>query len=399
VSTYLFDDYELDVARYELRRLGVSVPVEPQVFEVLAFLVQHADRVVSKDDLFSAVWPEGYVTESALTSRIKAARQAVGDDGQRQRVIRTVHGRGYRFVGELRAPASSATEPTAALVPADPAVDAPPPIRYAQSADGARIAYWTRGDGPDLVALPDLPFADCEADWRLAPLRAFLQRVGAGARLIRYDARDTGQSAREGGDLSLDSHVADLLAVLDAAGVDRAALYAPHHAGPIAVAFAAAHPDRVSHLVLWCSYASGDEPQWMTGMGGLLKRDWLTYSEAIAHALLGWDRPDDARQYAAVVRAAVRQEDLARYWGAIRRFDARPHLRNVRAPTLVLHRRDIPLLPLDAARRLAAAIPGARLTIVGGVCPTVIVEPDEPLAAIRDFLSLDAPAPRDRRRG
>jgi DNA-binding winged helix-turn-helix (wHTH) protein len=97
---YLFADHELDTRCFELRRRGSggSVAVEPQVFDVLRYLVEHADRVVTKDELLDSVWGTRFVTESTLSSRIKDARRAVGDDGRSQMVIRTVHGRGYRLV-------------------------------------------------------------------------------------------------------------------------------------------------------------------------------------------------------------------------------------------------------------------------------------------------------------
>ena len=96
-----FGDYELSVERVELRRGGEPVAVEPQVFDVLAYLVRNRDRVVPKTELLDQVWGDRFVSESALTSRIKSARRAIGDTGRDQRAIKTVHGRGYRFVLEV----------------------------------------------------------------------------------------------------------------------------------------------------------------------------------------------------------------------------------------------------------------------------------------------------------
>jgi DNA-binding winged helix-turn-helix (wHTH) protein/tetratricopeptide (TPR) repeat protein len=98
---YEFEGYELDTARLEVRRVGAVLPVEPQVFEVLAYLVEHRDRVVPKEELLDNIWGDRFVSESALTSRIKAARRLIGDDGSQQRLIRTVYGRGYRFVATI----------------------------------------------------------------------------------------------------------------------------------------------------------------------------------------------------------------------------------------------------------------------------------------------------------
>ena len=98
---YRFGDCELDVDAVELRRGTGAVPVEPQVFAVLAYLIGHRGRAVPKEELLDEIWGDRFVSESALTSRIKSARQAVGDDGTAQQVIRTVHGRGYRFVADV----------------------------------------------------------------------------------------------------------------------------------------------------------------------------------------------------------------------------------------------------------------------------------------------------------
>src|ERR671911_1134647 len=98
---FRFDDCELDTDLFELRRGGSPEPIEPQVFDVLRYLVMHRDRVVTKTELLDNVWGDRFVSESALTSRIKAARRAVGDDGAQQRLIKTAHGRGYRFVAPV----------------------------------------------------------------------------------------------------------------------------------------------------------------------------------------------------------------------------------------------------------------------------------------------------------
>ncbi|MDX2381731.1 MAG: transcriptional regulator, partial [Acidimicrobiia bacterium] len=95
-----FGRCELDLDRVELRVDGVQVQVEPQVFDVLAYLVEHRERLVPKEELLDNVWGDRFVSESALTSRIKTARQMVGDSGREQGVIKTVHRRGYRFVAD-----------------------------------------------------------------------------------------------------------------------------------------------------------------------------------------------------------------------------------------------------------------------------------------------------------
>ncbi len=99
---YAFDDFELDDGAVELRRGGAVAPVEPQVFALLLLLVENRERMVSKDEIIEKVWSGRIVSESALTSRIKSARQALGDDGKAQKYIRTLHGQGFRFVADAK---------------------------------------------------------------------------------------------------------------------------------------------------------------------------------------------------------------------------------------------------------------------------------------------------------
>jgi len=99
---YRFGTFELDLAKVELRADGQPQPVEPPVFALLAFLVEHRERLVSKDEIFEKVWERRVVSDSALSSRIKSARKALGDNGRTQRYIRTVHGQGLRFVADVR---------------------------------------------------------------------------------------------------------------------------------------------------------------------------------------------------------------------------------------------------------------------------------------------------------
>ncbi len=137
-----FDDCELDLAAFELRRAGKPFAVEPQVFELLSYLARHPGRLISKDELIEQVWGGRIVSDAALASRIKSARRAIGDDGEQQRLIRTVHGRGFRFLG--------ASAPLAAPAPA-PADTAPPAT--APAPGGGRTCVQAVGRSGELEAL------------------------------------------------------------------------------------------------------------------------------------------------------------------------------------------------------------------------------------------------------
>ena len=126
--TIVFGDCTLDTQRYELRRGGVRLPLRRKVFQVLVYLLEQRDRVVSRDEVLAQVWPDQYVGEETLTSCVKAVRRAVGDNGRAQRVIQTVHGHGLRFVAEVTvaetAPAPGpAPAPALPLAPACPAAE------------------------------------------------------------------------------------------------------------------------------------------------------------------------------------------------------------------------------------------------------------------------------------
>ena len=98
---YAFGEYELDAQLFELRRAGTPLPIEPKVFNVLAYVIRHRDRVVSKDELLEQLWPGQYISDDTFDHCIMEARKAVGDSGRAQQVIKTVRGRGYRFVAAL----------------------------------------------------------------------------------------------------------------------------------------------------------------------------------------------------------------------------------------------------------------------------------------------------------
>jgi len=159
--TYRFGRFELDLARAELRADGTAQPLEPQVFALLTLLVEHGDRLVSKDEIVEKVWDGRAVSDSAVTSRIKSARRALGDDGTAQRFIRTVHGRGVRFVAPVTAvrdegpraleadagvaaPAEPVARPSIAVLPFQLVGDAGPWAAIAEALPHELIAELSR---------------------------------------------------------------------------------------------------------------------------------------------------------------------------------------------------------------------------------------------------------------
>ena len=249
----------LDVERRELRSGAKLIPVEPQVFDILVFLIRNRDRVVSKDDLLTAVWDGRMVSESAIAARINAARRAVGDDGEQQRWIRTVVRKGFRFVGDVREDAvletpSSSLEAAARQVPCHPSRGQE--ITFCRTKDGINLAVACVGQGMPLVSIPTW-LTHLEYDWQ-NPGRAPLWRFLADRfRLIRYDGRGFGLSDRDVTEISLATFERDLEAVVDALHLRRYALLGISQGVGTAIAHAARYPHRVTKMALIGGFALG----------------------------------------------------------------------------------------------------------------------------------------------
>jgi DNA-binding winged helix-turn-helix (wHTH) protein/tetratricopeptide (TPR) repeat protein len=186
---YRFGHFELDASARELRADGVVVETEPKAFDVLAYLAEHRERAVTKDELLEAVWPRQIVTETALTRAVMKARRAVGDDSGSQAIIRTVHGHGYRFVADL-APESPPEAPALVDASAAPRTEAGLTWRrfamiaiFALSILVAAGLVLLREDAPDsddgsLAVLPVVNrVGDTQLDWVRLGLMSLLQRM------------------------------------------------------------------------------------------------------------------------------------------------------------------------------------------------------------------------------
>src|SRR3990172_3851663 len=184
-----------------------------------------------------------------------------------------------------------------------------PRIQYAKTKDGVSIAFWTLGEGMPLVYMP-AQISHVQFEWQNPDVRRWYERLGGKRKLVRYDGRGTGLSEREVTDYSLDARVLDMEAIVDRLGLETFALWGFGDSGPVAIAYAARCPQRVSHLVLWCTQAKTADPPWVNAMSELETRDWETASEMMAHALLGWSQGEDARRFAALIRESVAPDVL-----------------------------------------------------------------------------------------
>jgi DNA-binding winged helix-turn-helix (wHTH) protein/pimeloyl-ACP methyl ester carboxylesterase len=369
---YVFADCELDCERRELRRDGTAVHLEPQVFDVLVQLVTNRGRVVSKDELLQAVWNGRIVSEDTLTSRIRAARRAIGDTGEDQRLIRTVQRRGFRFIGDVRErPADLGTAATA-RAPAPPASDAVPlqAVTFVRTSDGVHLAVASAGSGEPLVKTANW-LNHIEFDWQSPVWSPLFQRLALQCRLIRYDERGMGLSDRDVPDFSFQAWVRDLETVVDRLELDRFALLGISQGAPISIAYAVRHPQRVSRLILCGGFATGWRKR---GSAADVARN----EASIMLIREGWgrDNPAARQMFTSLIVPDATLEEM-RWLNDLERVSASPEtaismlcvigdidvsdlLPRIAVPTLVLHARDDARVPFEHGLMLARSIPSAR---------------------------------------
>src|SRR3989337_2104766 len=197
-----------------------------------------------------------------------------------------------------------------------------PRIQYAKTSDGVSIAFWTMGHGMPLVYMPPGMFSHIQLESQHPSTRHWYEALANGRRLVRYDGRGTGLSQRDVASFSLDSFLADLEAVADRLGLERFALWGFGDSGPVAISYAARYPERVSHLLLWCTWARTSDPPWIDALYELMRKDWEAYTETVAHGLLGWSAAEEAGRIAALIREAVAPQNASAAGSAGHQIDA-----------------------------------------------------------------------------
>ena len=258
--------------------------------------------------------------------------------------------------------------------------------------DGVSIAYLAQGSGPGFVLMPGVPFSNVVAEWQIPVLRRAYLGLADRMRIVQYDGRGTGHSQRVVDDLSLDAMLLDVDAVVDAAGLDRFALFGFYHSALHAIAYAARHPERVSRLVLFGGALRGWEPMSGTGTQALLSlidRDWDTFAESDRARLAGLA----GRRGGPARRRLV--PDLRRRPRSPAASCARPRRstsRATRQPSAARRWSSIggtrTVIPLELSERLAEAIPRAELRVLDGSSAALFFEgTDEVVAELVRFVT------------
>ena len=278
-----------------------------------------------------------------------------------------------------------------------------PLIQYVRTTDGVRIACWELGDGAPFVAMPSTPFTHTRREWEIPECREWYQRLSRSRRLVRYDSRGFGLSDRRVADLSLEAHIFDLEAVVDRLGLGTFALFASGDSGMVAIAYAARHPEHVSHLLLWHSWARRTDvsqtPQTRALLTALMEQDWDVYTDTVARAYIGGGDDERVQEFASFYRECADAETLRRLAPVVYEWDVTPLVPQVRAPVLVLSRRKLPSVGVGIAMDLATGFHDARLVLLEGHSPLPWIGGDVALTlrAVSGFLGEEEPgaaAPR-----
>jgi pimeloyl-ACP methyl ester carboxylesterase/DNA-binding winged helix-turn-helix (wHTH) protein len=371
---YLFGNYSIDVQRVELRHGSKLLFVEPQVFDVILYLIRKNDRVVSSEELFDNVWGGRIVSLSTLTTRINAARKAVGDNGIDQAVIKTIHRKGYRFV-------ASVVEVSNDILPVVAAEIIKPTyirqdVQFCTSGNSVRIAYARAGAGPPIVKVGTW-FNHLEYDWDSPVWGHMLHWLARENELVRYDMRGIGLSDNDVQEISFEAFVRDLESVVNAAGLTDFILLGVSDGAAFSIAYAVKHPDRVRKLVILGGYAEGpmmrsrevDEAQFEASMM-MIKPGFGENNRFVKTMFSSMVMPNGTPQQTEWLHMlqskSKSSENTLRKLvmsGDINIVDLLPQ---VKAPTIVFHCRDDRHQPFEQGRKLAAGIPRATFVALEG---------------------------------
>lgn len=366
LQTWRFSGCELDLAARELRVSGEAHAIEPKAFDLLAYLLTNRERVISHDELMDALWPGVIVTEAALARTVMKARKAVGDDAGRQAVIRTVPKRGYRFVGQIDAagPHNDGT-----VQPDDLS-----PVQFARSG-GVHVAWRSLGSGsPAILFVPGF-VSHLDNRYEVPSLMRFEERLARDRRLVSFDKRGMGLSERVSYPPTLENTVADMVAVLDAAGIDQAVLFGVSEGGPATALFAATQPARTRGVIMYGAFAKGSRSKdypwarprrvfdaWVNEFIGA----WGSPASLAYFAPNIAQDPEARAEWARYLRNAATPDSVRGILEALRDIDVRDVLPKIHAPTLVLHRRGDRIARWQAGEDMAGRITGARFRLLEG---------------------------------
>ena len=277
-------------------------------------------------------------------------------------------------------------------------------IRFRRTADNVQIAYASVGHGPPLIKAANW-LSHLEHDLHSPVWRHMVSELSSQHTLVRYDERGCGLSDWNIGEMSFEAWVSDLEAVVEASGAKRFPLLGISQGAPIAVAYAARHPERVSHLILWGGYAAGwridatpDVVEEREAIITLVRQGWgrtdAAYRQVVTATFMPSATAEELDWFNIFQRQTVNAENAARYLEVFADIDVRAILKDVQAPTLVMHARGDRRIPLATGGELAAEIPGAEFVTLDSDNHLLLGREPASLAFVahvRQFLSTPVP--------
>ena len=369
---YRFNQFTLDTEGYRLEADGKEIALEPLVFDLLVYLIDHRDRVVTREELLDNLWKGKVVTDAALGARLKDVRKAIHDSGSQQAMIKTFHGRGYQFIAEVTEARPAASVPQSrARARSEFALAEQSPVEYCSSTDGVSIAHARVGKGYPLVAVGSW-MTHLEEDWFNPTWGHYLSHLAKDFELIRYDQRGNGMSDWDNVDISFDPMVNDLHAVINHYGYEKVALFGPSQASSVSIAYAHRYPERVSHLILNGAYARGRCRRGTVGgveesqaLVTLIRQSWGRDNPMARQMITSMMMPEASQQEAdwfnGFQKTCGPGENMARYREMFDDVDVSDLLADINIPTLVVQSVGDSVAPLAEGKLIASRIPDARL--------------------------------------
>jgi pimeloyl-ACP methyl ester carboxylesterase/DNA-binding winged helix-turn-helix (wHTH) protein len=375
MAKYAFDLYLLDVDERKLLRGDQEIRLRGKLFDTLRVLVENAGRLLRKDELMLAIWPDSVVEENNLDHCISRLRKLLLP----AKYIETVPRHGYRFTANVQ---SSREGP--GLVALNAALQEPDmpeqEVRFFTTSDGVRIAYTMGGSGLPLVRCNDW-LNHLSFEWKSPFQRHWPSEIMRHNTLVRYDQRGSGLSDWDVKDFSFGRTVRDFAELIDAVGLNKFSIYGGCQGASIAAVYAVRNPERVLKLIFNGAFANGwpapgdGALEQLDALLTLIKFGWGRDNPAFRQLWSTLFRPDadsvEMDWMNELQRISMSPENAVRMMAEFPQFKILDLLPDISCPTLVLHSRDDAAVSVQQGRLIASRIPGARFVELPSRCHMV----------------------------
>jgi pimeloyl-ACP methyl ester carboxylesterase/DNA-binding winged helix-turn-helix (wHTH) protein len=401
MAQYVFGSFLLDIAERRLLRNGEDVRLRGKAFETLSVLVENSGRLVRKDELMRAIWPDTSVEENNLDHCISQIRKILGKN---EDLIETVPRQGYRFKAPI------AVSPFNATIHQVPERKGPvlsqnfpkQEIQFFNASDGVKIAYSLAGSGPPLVKAANwLNHLDFE--WQSPIWTHWVDALTKHHTFVHYDERGNGLSDWNIQDFSFPAWVRDLEQLVDTIKLERFPVLGISQGAAVAVAYAVRNPERVSKLILFGPFSQGfkvrgsarQSERW-EALLTLVRLGWGKDNPAFRQLWSTMFIPDATQEqfdsFNELQRVTTSPDNAATLLLEMGKIDVLDLLPEVKCPTLVLHSRHDSVIPIKEGRLIASRIPGAKFVELPG--RGHLVMPHEPawnvlIKALGEFMEWD----------